>query len=248
MTEDEEKKERIAKVIARSGYCSRREAEKYIKDGRVKVNGIFVTSPAINISYQDKVLIDDVLLPEKSHVRLFRLHKPKGVLVTKNDPKNRPTLYDIMPQEFRYLLTVGRLDFNTEGLILLTNEGKLKRYLELPQSQIKRRYRVRMFGKPYPDVIKRLKKGVVIDNVAYQSIDLVVEREEKANIWATITLCEGKNREIRKVLDFFGYKVSRLIRVSYGSFHLGNMPVGRIEEIPTKTLHEQFGKRMQDFA
>ena len=238
---------RIAKKIAQSGLCSRREAEKIIRQGRVKVNQIMLESPAFLVSPHDIVSIDDHVLPPKHELRVFKLHKPKGVLTTKKDPQNRPTLYDIMPPEFRQYHTVGRLDFNTEGLLLLTNDGAFKRYLELPSQQFKRRYRVRMFGEPYPDVIKRLAKGVTIDDVTYRPIEVTIEKRDKANIWAMITLTEGKNREIRRVFEHFGYKVSRLIRVSYGSFHLGNMPVGRIEEIPIKILHEQFGKKLQQF-
>ncbi len=235
------KGERIAKVIARAGVCSRRDAERLIADGKVKVNGKTINSPALNVSDTDKIAVGGKLIPTKEKTRLWKYHKPTGLVTTHKDEKDRQTVFSSLPPDMPRVISVGRLDLNSEGLLLLTNDGELARRLEMPKNAWKRRYRVRVFGEPTKDMIAQLKKGVEIDGVQYGEISVTIDRVKGDNSWLTIALQEGKNREIRKVMEHFGYQVSRLIRVAYGPFQLGSLPEGGLEEVPQKVLKEQLG-------
>ncbi len=243
MEQEKHKGDRIAKVIARAGLCSRRDAEKWITDRRVKVNGKVITSPALNINESDKITVDGKILPRKEQTRLFLYHKPKGLVTTHKDEQGRSTVFDELPKDLPRVISVGRLDLNTEGLLLLTNDGNLSRYLELPDTGWKRKYRVRVNGKVNPTRLASLKNGITVDGVRYKSIEARLEdmpegRENAgANSWISITLREGKNREIRRVMEALGLKVTRLIRTDYGPFSLGKMPRGAVREVSSKILH-----------
>lgn len=234
--------ERIAKRIARSGYCSRREAERLIEDRRVEVDGVTITTPATKVTDANIVRIDGEALPAKEVTRIWLYYKPKGLITSHGDPQGRPTVFDALPKDIPRVISVGRLDFNTEGLLLLTNDGELARYLELPGTGWARRYRVRVFGQVDNSMFSKLEAGVTIDNVTYGSIKASLDSNKGGNSWLTMTLKEGKNREIRKVLEFFGLKVSRLIRVSYGPFQLGSMKEGELKEVLQKVIREQLGR------
>jgi 23S rRNA pseudouridine2605 synthase len=240
-----EKGERIAKVIARSGVCSRRDAEKRIGQGEVTVNGARITSPALNVSPQDIITVAGKRLPEREASRLWLYYKPVGLVTTHRDEKNRPTVFDALPKDLPRVLSVGRLDLNTEGLLLLTNDGALARHMELPATGWKRRYRARIYGPLTPASIASLKRGVTVEGVKYGSVEIVPEKPDAQtrNAWAMVTLTEGKNREIRKVLEHVDCRVSRLIRVSYGPFQLGNLKPGELREVPRKVISEQVGKK-----
>ncbi|MDC0349318.1 rRNA pseudouridine synthase [Alphaproteobacteria bacterium] len=243
---------RIAKVIARAGICSRREAETYISEGRVSVNGSRINSPALNVSDSDEILIDGEPLSPKERPRLWKYYKAKGLICTQKDPQNRTTVFENIKMQdptLPRLLSVGRLDYNSEGLLLLTNCGPLARYLELPSTGWTRRYKVRVFGKPSEKILTSLEKGIKIDGIYYGSIKASLEKNQKsaANTWINISLKEGKNQEIRKVMKHLGYTVNRLIRLSYGAFQLGDFKEQQIEEIPEKFLKEQFGKNWESF-
>ena len=229
------KGDRIAKVMARAGLCSRRDAEKWIAEGRVMVNGVVLTTPAFLVDGSEEIIVDGNKLPTKERTRLFLYHKPAGLVTTHRDEKGRETIFDKFPAEFPRVVTVGRLDINTEGLLLLTNDGELSRYLELPQTGIKRTYRVRVHGRVYQDRLDNLKKGVRIDGIRYSSIDAKIDediaKKEGHNAWLEVSLKEGKNREVRKVMDAVGLTVNRLIRISYGPFHLANLERGAILEV-----------------
>ena len=233
-----EKKERIAKIMAAAGLCSRREAERWITDGRVSVNGQVLKTPACVVGKEDVVVVDGNPLAGKQPRRMWIYHKPAGLITTNRDPQGRPTIFEKLPTTLPRVITVGRLDFNSEGLLLLTTDGELARELELPARGWKRKYRVRVHGKVTPAVIGRLTKGVKVNGVAYAPCQIEVEREQGTNTWVLMTLTEGKNREIRRLMDFFGLPVTRLIRVAYGPFQLGNLPAGGVREIPAKTLKE----------
>lgn len=233
------KKERIAKVMARAGLCSRRDAEKWIEAGRVEVNGNVLITPAFTVGDEDKIVVDGKALPTQERTRLFLYHKPAGLVTTRRDEQGRVTIFDKFPAEFPRTVSVGRLDINTEGLLLLTNDGELSRYLELPQTGVSRTYRVRVHGRIYQDRLDNLKKGIRYDGVRYGSIDARLdegEKKEGSNAWLNVTLREGKNREVRKVMDAVGLTVNRLIRVSYGPFHLGNLERGAILEVKYSQL------------
>ena len=236
--------ERIAKVMARAGLCSRREAEAWIAAGRVAVNGRTISSPALNVSPRDAILVDAKPLPMRERTRLFRYHKPRGLLTTSRDPQGRPTFYEKLPAGLPRLVSVGRLDFNSEGLLLLTNDGGLKRALELPETGWLRRYRVRANGQVTQEQLDGLKHGVTVDGVAYGPVEAKLDRVQGANVWLTIGLREGKNREVRNVLRSLGLHVNRLIRVSYGPFQLAELAPGAIEEVKTRTLREQLSHRL----
>jgi len=236
------KGERIAKVIARAGLGSRREVERWIEDGRVAVDGKVLESPAHTVTAANRITVDGKLLPQAERARLFRFHKPRGMLTTAHDPQGRPTIYDGMPAELPRLMPVGRLDFNSEGLLLLTNDGGLKRHLELPATGWIRRYRARVHGAPDPEALKRIKGGIAIDGVRYGPIDAHIDRQQGSNCWLLVALAEGKNREVRRVLEHLGLPVNRLIRISYGPFQLGDLPAAACIEVPPKTLHDQVGK------
>ncbi len=233
--------ERIAKVIARAGLCSRREAEQWIAAGRVSVDGRVLDSPALNVRPGQRIVVDGEPLPAAEPPRLFRYHKPKGVMTTAHDPEGRRTLYETLPEGLPRLMPVGRLDLNSEGLLLLTNDGELKRRLELPSTGWLRRYRVRVFGTPSDAALQSLGRGVTVDGVAYGPIQARLERVQGSNAWLTIALREGKNREVRNVMQHLGHEVSRLIRTGYGPFQLGNLEPRAIEEVRPKVLKEQLG-------
>ncbi len=240
--ETPDKGERIAKVIARAGVCSRREAERLIAAGRVALNGERLDSPAVNVTADQRITIDGELLPAPAPPRLWRYHKPKGLITSAHDPQGRPTVFAALPPELGRLLSVGRLDLNSEGLLLLTNDGALKRRLELPASGWTRRYRVRVHGRPDAKKLAGLARGVRVDGVDYGPIRAELERQTGANAWLKMALTEGKNREVRKVLEHLGLAVNRLIRVAYGPFQLGRLPRRAIEEVSAKVLAEQLGE------
>jgi 23S rRNA pseudouridine2605 synthase len=233
--------ERIAKVIARAGLASRREAEGWIAAGRVAVNGATIASPALNVTAADRIAVDGVALRSAERTRLFLYHKPRGLVTTHSDPQGRPTIFGGLPRHLPRLISIGRLDLNTEGLLLLTNDGGLARVLELPATGWLRRYRVRALGRVTPEALAALRTGVSIDGVRYGPIEASLDREQGSNVWLTFAIREGKNREVRKVLESLGLKVNRLIRVSYGPFQLGELADGAVEEIKTTVLREQLG-------
>jgi 23S rRNA pseudouridine2605 synthase len=240
--------ERIAKAIARAGLCSRREAEAWIAVGRVAVNGALVASPALNVTAADRITVDNEPLPARERTRLFLYHKPRGLVTTHADPQGRSTIFDSLPKDLPRLLSVGRLDLNTEGLVLLTNDGGLERALELPSTGWLRRYRVRAHGRVNPERLAALRGGIAIDGVRYGAIDAHVDREQGANVWLTFAMREGKNREVKNVLGHLGLAVNRLIRISFGPFQLGALPEGAVEEIRTRHLREQLGERIAAIA
>lgn len=236
------KGERIAKVLARAGVCSRRDAERMIEAGRISVNGKVLESPALNVTGKDKILVDGNPLPASEPTRLWRYHKPRGQVTTARDPEGRPTVFDALPKELPRVISVGRLDVNTEGLLLLTNDGELARKLELPATGWARRYRVRAHGRTDQAKLDALQKGIVVEGVRYGPIQARLEREQGANIWLTMTLREGKNREIKRVLEALNLKVNRLIRISFGPFQLGDMAEGEVSEVPPRILADQLGE------
>jgi 23S rRNA pseudouridine2605 synthase len=236
--------ERIAKRLARAGISSRRDAEELIAAGRVKVNGKVLASPAFNVMAEDVIELDGTLIPPIERTRLFLFHKPAGVVTTNRDPEGRRTVFDVLPAELPRLMTVGRLDINTEGLLLLTNDGGLSRVLELPATGWLRRYRVRVHGKVDEKQLADLKDGVAVDGVFYGAIEASLDREQGANAWLTIGLREGKNREVKNILGALGLDVTRLIRVSYGPFQLGELAEGSVLEIKGRMLREQLGERL----
>ncbi len=233
-------KERIAKVMARAGLCSRREAERWIAEGRVVVNGTRLDSPAFTVGPGDEIKVDGKILPQAEDTRLFLYHKPAGLVTTASDEKGRETVFGNLPQGLPRVVSVGRLDLNTEGLLLLTNDGGLARFLELPSNGWRRRYRVRVYGTVKQKDLDMLARGVTVEDVKYDSIEVTLEQaQSSANVWLNVTLREGKNREIRRVMEHIGLEVSRLIRVAYGPFQLGKLPEGAAQEVSSKMLHEQ---------
>lgn len=242
------KGERIAKVIARSGMCSRREAEQWIADGRVAINGQIIVTPAVTVTDRVTVTIDGEPLPDKERTRLWLYHKPRGLVTTTADPEGRKTIFQTLPRDLPRVMSIGRLDINTEGLLLLTNDGGLKRVLELPETGWLRRYRVRAYGKVTQAQLDALKDGIVIDGIQYGSIDAKLDRVQGDNNWITMAFSEGKNREVKVVLGALGLEVNRLLRLSYGPFMLGDMVEGAVSEIPTRILQDQLGKRLAEAA
>jgi 23S rRNA pseudouridine2605 synthase len=236
--------ERIAKVIARAGLCSRRDAEGWIAAGRVSVNGVALTSPAFNVGPDDDVSVDGEPLRDPERTRLFAFHKPRGLVTSARDPEGRPTVFDALPKELPRVVAVGRLDVNTEGLLLLTNDGGLARVLELPATGWLRRYRVRAHGAVAQDKLDTLSEGVTIEGVHYAGIEARLERQQGSNVWLTMGLREGKNREIKRVLEHLGLQVTRLIRVSFGPFELADLLEGAVQEIATRVLRDQLGVRL----
>ncbi|WP_309091766.1 pseudouridine synthase [Phenylobacterium sp.] len=235
--------ERIAKLLARSGVGSRRDVERLIEEGRVAINGQVLTTPAVKVEPGDIVTVDGAVVGEPEPVRVFRYHKPVGLVTTHKDPQGRPTVFEALPQGLPRLISVGRLDLNSEGLLLLTNDGGLARALELPATGIVRRYRARAHGRITQERLDKLKDGITVEGVRYGAIearlDKAKEGREAANLWITVTLHEGKNREVRRVLEAVGLKVNRLIRLSYGPFALGTLGVGEIEEVGPRVIREQ---------
>ena len=234
--------DRIAKVMARAGLCSRREAEAWIAEGRVKVNGQKITSPALTVTDRDDIRVDGKPLPDKEKIRLWRYNKPRGLLTTAKDPQGRPTVFEKLPKELPRVVSVGRLDLNSEGLLLLTNDGELARKLELPTTGWVRRYRVRVNGVVEQKHLDQLAKGIEVEGIRYGKIEAVLDRNQGDNSWITMALTEGKNREIRKICGHFGWPVSRLIRVAFGPFQIGHLEKGDIEEVPPRVLREQMGQ------
>ena len=228
--------ERVARVLARAGIASRREAERLIEAGRVALNGQVLTSPAVNVGPSDIVTVDGAPIAEREPPRLWRYHKPPGLLTTHKDPKGRTTVFDTLPKDLPRVISVGRLDYSSEGLLLLTNDGAVARQLELPSTGVVRWYRARAFGRASQEKLDRLKDGITVDGVAYGSIEAKLERGQGANVWISLALSEGKNREVRKVLEALGMKVNRLIRVAYGPFELGDLAPGAVEEVPARQL------------
>ncbi|MCP1334816.1 pseudouridine synthase [Futiania mangrovi] len=233
--------ERIAKVLARAGIASRRAAEAMIAEGRVAVNGRTLETPATLVTTSDRVEVDGKPLPAIERPRLWRYHKPRGLVVSAKDPEGRQTVFEALPPDMPRVVSVGRLDLTSEGLLLLTNDGGLSRLLELPATGWSRRYRVRVFGDVDQAVLDTLLAGVEVEGVRYGPITARLERVQGANAWIAVTLKEGKNREIRRVMEHLGLKVTRLIRTSYGPFQLGKLEPGEIEEVPRRTLVDQVG-------
>lgn len=237
------KGDRIAKVIARAGLCSRREAERMIAEGRVRLDGAVLTSPAVTVGPDSAVTVDGQPLPAAQATRIWRYHKPRGEVTTTRDPQGRPTVFGRLPEGLPRVLNVGRLDLNSEGLLLLTNDGALKRKLELPATGWLRRYRVRVHGEVDPVRLAKLAEGTRVGDVDYGPIDAKVERQTGSNAWLVVALREGKNREVRRVLEHIGLTVNRLIRIAYGPFQLGTLAPGKVEEVPGKVVGEQLGTR-----
>lgn len=228
--------ERLAKRIARAGICSRREAEKLIEEGKVKVGGKTVKTPALNVTEADTIIVNGKPLQDKEPSRLWLYHKPSGLVTTHKDPEGRPTVFQAMPSDMPRVISVGRLDLTSEGLLLLTNDGDLARKLELPSNGWIRRYRVRSYGAVPQTMIDAMKKGLTIDGVSYGSVEAVLDSQKSNNSWFTVSLTEGKNREIRRIFEHFGCKVSRLMRLSYGPFVMGSLPKGEIKEVPARVI------------
>jgi 23S rRNA pseudouridine2605 synthase len=240
---DDTKGERIAKRLARAGLCSRREAERWIAEGRVSVDGQKLTSPAISVTETSLITVDGKALPEAERTRLWRYHKPSGLVTSHKDPQGRPTVFERLPEGMPRVISVGRLDLNSEGLLLLTNDGDLARRMELPSTGWIRRYRVRVHGTPSVDELAALERGVTVEGVSYGPIKALLDRQQGSNAWLTVGLKEGKNREIRKVMEHLGWTVSRLIRIAYGPFQLGLLEPNAADEVPARVIQEQLGDK-----
>jgi 23S rRNA pseudouridine2605 synthase len=234
---------RIAKVIARAGICSRRDAEKLIAAGRVSLDGETVTTPAVRVGEHQVVAIDGKPLDKPETTRLWRYHKPQGLVTSHRDPQGRPTVFANLPKHLPRVVSIGRLDINSEGLLLLTNDGALARQLELPAAGWTRKYRVRLFGKVTQADLDKLAQGVTIAGVKYGPVIADLERSKGMYAWASVSLKEGKNREVKRLMESLGLKVARLIRVQYGPFHLGQLPEGAADEISAKLWRDQLGMK-----
>jgi 23S rRNA pseudouridine2605 synthase len=233
--------DRIAKWLARAGVCSRRDAERLIAEGRVKVDGAVQSTPAFKVGSGQKVAVDGKLVKQPDAARLWRYHKPTGLVTTHKDPEGRPTVFSKLPDSLPRVISVGRLDFNSEGLLLLTNDGALARQLELPASGWLRKYRARVFGRLEQKHLDRLKDGATIDGVNYGPVEAVLDRAHATYPWVTVAIKEGKNREVRKLLEHLGVKVARLIRLSFGNFQLGQLKPGEVEEVPARVVRLTLG-------
>ena len=223
--------ERIAKVIARDTKYSRREVEKLILDGRVKIDETIIYKPNVNVTSTNTILLDNKKINFKQQIQLYKYYKPRGFLVTHSDPENRNTIFDNLPKKFENMITVGRLDYDSEGLLLMTNSGDIKRKMELPNNNWKRIYRVRVYGKVNKDIVLKLRKGLKIKTIQYKPIDAKIDNESNSYTWLTMSLTEGKNREIRNIFEYFGMSVTRLIRVAYGPYKLNNLIKGEVAKI-----------------
>ncbi len=233
-----DKPERIAKRLARAGLCSRREAERWIAAGRVAVDGAVLASPAFTVTSENTIVVDGKPLPDAAPTRLWRYHKPAGLITTHRDPQGRPTIFDKLPTHLPRVVSVGRLDLNSEGLMLLTNDGALARKLELPATGWLRRYRVRVHGKVDTKRLQGLSAGVTIEGVKYGPMEAALERTQGSNAWLTFAIREGKNREVRRVMEHLGFQVTRLIRTAYGPFVLGGVKKGTTDEVPRNVLRK----------
>jgi len=247
MSEAPKRGDRIAKVIARAGIASRRDAEKIIEAGRVSVNGMSISSPALNVLSSDRIVVDGKELRSPEPARLWLYHKPIGLVTTTRDEQGRTTIFDELPPELPRVMSVGRLDLNSEGLLLLTNDGGLKRKLELPSTGWLRKYRVRVNGRPQEKTFEPLRKGIVIEGEKFQPMQISIDRQQGANAWLTVGLREGKNREIRRAMEAVSLSVNRLLRVSYGPFQLGNLKSREVEEVRRKVLRDQLGLDAESF-
>lgn len=237
---------RIAKAMAHAGLCSRRDAEAWIKAGRVAINGKVLSTPAYVVKPGDKITVDGKPLPETQAARLWRYNKPRGLVTSHKDPQGRRTVFEALPPGLPRVVSVGRLDINTEGLLLLTTNGELARHLELPSTGWLRRYRVRAHGRVSQEALDALRKGVTIDGVRYGPVEARIDREQGSNLWLTISLREGKNREVKRIAEHLGLAVNRLIRVSFGPFALGDLAEGAVEEVKRRVLAEQLGPRLAE--
>ncbi|MFK7876879.1 MAG: pseudouridine synthase [Paracoccaceae bacterium] len=233
--------ERIAKVLSRTGVASRREAERMIEAGRVSVNGKIIERAALNVTDKDTIAVDGKLIGAPDKARLWLYHKPAGLVTSNKDEQGRPTIYDELPEDLPRVMSVGRLGLTSEGLLLLTNDGGLKRKLELPSTGWLRRYRVRIHGRPTEATFDPLRQGLTVDGETFQPMQVTLDRQQGANAWATIAIREGKNREIRRAIADVGLTVNRLIRVSYGPFQLAQLKSGEVEEIRSRVLRDQLG-------
>jgi 23S rRNA pseudouridine2605 synthase len=233
--------ERIARRLSRAGVASRRAAEAMIAEGRVAVNGRVIDSPALNVTDRDTIAVDGREIGEAEPTRLWRYHKPEGLVTSASDEKGRPTVFDRLPPEMPRVMSVGRLDLNSEGLLLLTNDGALKRKLELPSTGWMRKYRVRARGRILDAALDPIRKGITVDGERFQPMSVTIDREQGANVWLTVGLREGRNREVRRALASVGLMVNRLIRLSYGPFQLGDLAPGAVEEVAPKILRDQLG-------
>jgi 23S rRNA pseudouridine2605 synthase len=240
--------ERIAKVLARRGVCSRREAEKMITSGLVSVDGVTLTSPAFKVGKSADIRVEGARIPAPSATRLWRYHKPKGLITSTLDPRGRATVFEHLPKDLPRVVSIGRLDLNSEGLLLLTNDGELARKLELPSTGWRRRYRVRVHGRLTEEDLARLRKSIRIDGELLKAEEAILDQSRGSNCWLTVVLKEGKNREIRRMIEALGAQVDRLIRVAYGPFQLGNLPRGEVEEINRKVMKEQLGAMIEASA
>lgn len=235
----QQKKERIAKWLARAGVASRRDIEKLIAKGKVFLNQKPVIQPATFVTDQDCISVDGTVIHAPERTRLWRYHKPAGLVTTHKDPEGRSTVFDALPATLPRVISIGRLDLNSEGLLLLTNDGTVARQLELPDNQWTRRYRVRVFGTVTQERLDTLKQGVTVEGIHYAPITATLDSQKGNNSWLTVSLQEGRNREIRRVMQHLDLKVNRLIRIAYGPFQLGSLPKNMLDEIPTKTIREQ---------
>ncbi|MDK1375812.1 MULTISPECIES: pseudouridine synthase [unclassified Sinorhizobium] len=240
--------QRISKILSRAGVASRRDVERMIMEGRVRLNGVVLDTPVVNATLADSIEVDGHPIRGIERTRLWLYHKPAGLVTTNADPEGRPTVFENLPEGLPRVLSIGRLDINTEGLLLLTNDGGLARVLELPSTGWLRRYRVRAHGEIDQEALDRLKDGIAVDGVLYGAIEATLDRVQGSNVWITMGLREGKNREIKNVLGALGLDVNRLIRISYGPFQLGDLPEGHVQEIRGRTLRDQLGPRLIEDA